>query len=190
MGEIAAESRLGVSADEMADDAGVLDRRLERRADVQRAVAPRAHQRRFVARVDADQPRAVRLGQIYGQTQTIGRVLAGVEIDQDVFVGHLPAPRFPRLLAGASSAPASFLTALLALPEAASSPVGSRIAAASAGAGGRKSLALCRCDALIRPKIAPRRLIGAPESGIGARSSFCRGFARSFLFPGCSREGP
>ena len=112
MGEIAAERRLGVGADEMADDAGVLDRRLERRTDMQRTVAPRADERRFVARVDADQPRAVRLGQFHGQTQTVGRVRAGVEIDQNVFVSHLPAPCFPRLLASASSAPASLLTAL------------------------------------------------------------------------------
>ena len=41
---------------------------------------------------------------------------------------------------------------------------------------GGKSLAPSRGDALIRPKIAPRRLIGAPEWGIGARSSFRRGF--------------
>ena len=86
MGEIAAERRLGVGADVMADDAGVLDRSLERRADVQRAVAPRAHQRRCVARVDADQPRAMRLGQFRGQPQTVRCVLARVEIDQNVFV--------------------------------------------------------------------------------------------------------
>ena len=50
------------------------------------------------------------------------------------------------------------------------------IAAASADPEGGKSLAPGRGDALIRPKIAPRRLIGAPEWGIGARSSFRRGF--------------
>ena len=45
-----------------------------------------------------------------------------------------------------------------------------------AGACGKKSLAQSRGDALIRTKPPPRRLIGAPESGIGARSSFRRGF--------------
>jgi large subunit ribosomal protein L36 len=64
----------------------------------------------------------------------------------------------------------------LALPEATPKPPRPRIAAASAGPDRRESLALHRGDALIRPKIAPRRLIGAPESGIGARSSFRRGF--------------
>ena len=37
---------------------------------------------------------------------------------------------------------------------------------------------------MIRPKTASRRLIGAPESGIGARSPSRRGFARDCLFLG------
>ena len=111
MGKIAAERRLGVSADELADDVGVLDRRLESRTDQQRAVAPGADERRFVARVDADQPRAVRLGQLRRQAQPVGRVLAGVEIDQNVFVSHLPAPRSPRLLTNAPGAQAFLLSA-------------------------------------------------------------------------------
>src|ERR1700722_8661997 len=82
-------------------------------ADLDRPFGRGAQEGLVRTRIDADQPRHMRLRKYRGKTKPIFRSGRRIEIDEDILIGHLRLLRFTPFTRGASCAPETVQLALL-----------------------------------------------------------------------------